>query len=73
MGQFSTSFKSLQRVLGFKSSKLKYYLWSDLSQCYLGDECVVVVAQGSRQDVSVMEEEVWVLQRHRSLMRWMQD
>lgn len=65
---------SLQRegseiIHGFKSSQVKYYLWSDLSPRYLGDECVVVVVQAGRQagrqDVSVIEEEVWVLQHHR--------
>lgn len=60
--------------MAFKSSKLKSYLWSDLSLCYLGDECVVVlVVQAGRQDVSVIEEEVWVLQHHRLFVRWMQE
>lgn len=50
-----------QRINGFKSSKLKTYLWTDLSLCYLGDECVVVAVQAGRQDVSVIEEEEEVL------------
>lgn len=33
--------------------------------------CVVV--QAGRQDVSVIEQEVWVLQHHRLFMRWMQE
>lgn len=51
---------------------LKYYLWTGLSPCYLGDECAVLTVQAGRQDVSVIEEEVWVLQHHCLSRRWMQ-
>ena len=50
-----------QRINDFKSSKLKTYLWTGLSLCYLGDECVVVAVRAGRQDVSVIEEEEEVL------------
>lgn len=58
MGHFFTFFlkspcsEGSQRIHGFKSLKLEYYLWSDLSLCYLGDEHVVVAVQAGRQDVS---------------------